>query len=76
MSQGIVVSLVFDSEHTRELGIDGHVCELQLVTRDFADIVQVDCAARPRATRNERRIAVFASNTWYHVRGQAANDAL
>ena len=41
MPQGVVVNLVFDSEETRELGISGHVCELQLVTRDFAAIMQV-----------------------------------
>ena len=41
MPQGVIVNLVFDSEETRELGISGHVCELQLVTRDFAAIMQV-----------------------------------
>ncbi len=39
--QGIVVNLIFDSEETRQLGIDRHVCELQLLTSCFAAIAQV-----------------------------------
>jgi hypothetical protein len=39
--QAIVVNLVFDSEETRQLGVDRHICELQLLTSGFDDIAQV-----------------------------------
>ncbi len=36
----MVLNLVFDTTETRRMGIEGHVCKLQLTTRGFAD-----CAA-------------------------------
>ncbi len=39
--QGIVINLTFDSEETRQIGVDRHVCELQLLTCCFAAIAQV-----------------------------------
>ena len=39
LCQGIVLNLLFDSEMTRRLGVETHVCELQLVLRSFAAIV-------------------------------------
>ncbi len=39
--QSIVINLNFDSEETRQLGVDRHVCELQLLTCCFAAILQV-----------------------------------
>jgi hypothetical protein len=39
--QGVVVNLLFDTAEARQLGIEGHVCELQLITRGFAERAQV-----------------------------------
>ena len=39
--QGVVLNLVFDTADARRLGIEGHVCELQLTTRGFAKNAQV-----------------------------------
>ncbi len=33
----MVVNLMFDTTEARRLGIEGHLCELQLTTRGFAD---------------------------------------
>ena len=38
---GVVMNLVFDTTETQRLGIEGHVCELQLTTRGFAERAQV-----------------------------------
>ncbi len=35
VSQGVLVNLRFVCEEARMMGIDGHVCELQLVLQDF-----------------------------------------
>jgi hypothetical protein len=34
--KGFVLNLIFDSDATRILGLENHVCELQLVLRSFA----------------------------------------
>ena len=34
----IAVNLRIDSQETRRLGVETHVCELQLILRSFADI--------------------------------------
>ena len=34
----IAVNLRIDSQDTRRLGVETHVCELQLILRSFADI--------------------------------------
>ena len=34
VGQGVVVNVLFVCEGARAMGIDGHVCELQLVLRD------------------------------------------
>jgi hypothetical protein len=38
----VVLHLVFDTMEARRLGIEGHVCELQLTTRGFANHAQVN----------------------------------
>jgi hypothetical protein len=35
-----VLNLLFDSNVTRRLGVEKHVCELQLVLKSFAAMVQ------------------------------------
>ena len=37
-SQGIVINFCVDTEETRHLGIENHVCEVQLVLRGLAPI--------------------------------------
>ena len=39
--QSVVVNLRFDCAETRRLGVEGHVCELQLVPRAFMRPKQV-----------------------------------
>ena len=41
--QGVVVNLRFDDAAAWALGVEGHVCELQLTTRAFAARAQVEC---------------------------------
>ncbi len=48
--QAVVVNLVFDTTEVRRLGIEGHVCELQLTTRGFADRAQVQIRPAQMAT--------------------------
>ena len=35
----MVINLRIDTAETRELGIEYHVCELQLTLRDFAELI-------------------------------------
>jgi hypothetical protein len=44
--QGVTVNLLFDCEEARGLGIEGHVCELQLLLRD-APFLRVRLAPLP-----------------------------
>ena len=39
MRRNVVLSLRIDSEETRRLGVDAHVCELQLTLRRFAELL-------------------------------------
>lgn len=36
-AQAVVLNIMLDSTHCRSIGVDGHVCELQLTTRGFVE---------------------------------------
>ena len=36
--QAVLVNLRFDNPDTRRLGLEGHVCELQLLLQQFAEL--------------------------------------
>ena len=43
--QAVILNLCLDTSETRRLGIDGHICELQLTLEAFAKRAQV-CLGR------------------------------
>ena len=57
--QAVVVNLRLDSEQTRALGLENHVCELQLVLRGFAPAQAIRRARSPPAGGG-RRLDVVA----------------
>jgi hypothetical protein len=49
------VKLCIDSEETRGLGIENHVCELQLVLHGFAPAQVCVCKRKRESASRERR---------------------
>ena len=49
MTQCVIINLCIDTKLTRLLGVENHVCELQLVTAGFAAVAV--CALRARTHR-------------------------
>jgi hypothetical protein len=59
-----VLNLRFDTGDARLLGVDGHVCELQLTTRGFAALAQVENVRRWLVKGEKRRAG--ATEPWSH----------
>ena len=51
--------LRIDSEVGRRLGFEGHVCELQLTTRAFADLAEVQTARAQAVGRIQVSLAAL-----------------
>jgi hypothetical protein len=55
----VVVNLRLETSETRRLGLDGHVCELQLILTAFAKLmVMAECALSLTRTRTRTNTAL------------------
>ena len=48
LRRNVVINLRIDTEETRRLGVDAHVCELQLILRPFAELLVREIIKRLR----------------------------